>query len=407
MKRLFTIFIALVVSSSISASAQQTESKPLDKVLFDTNPFKGNWFVQLGAGALYFNGNYDTDMRFGNQIAPSADLFVGKWLAPTIGVRAGVHGLFLNTHSSTESPYAGLNESGATSGRPDWTDSYGQRYYNTNIHADALFNVTNMICGYSDDRVYEFIPYAGVGLMQGYKDNKWTDIAFDLGLLNNFNISKRFNLYVDIAAVAFKNEYSGRGVTRDFTVSATAGLSYKFSKQVGWLPVPAAVPSFKKEYEDLQKKYTAQSNELDESIKRHQEQQEELENAINELKKKLAEVGLNTPELLITFKIGSAELNNLALVNISNYAKSIKSTTESGNKITFAITGYADKFTGSESFNNKLSQERAEAVKSLLVDEFGVAEDSVEVKFEGGVDNMFYDDRTLSRSVILAPVSVR
>ncbi len=388
MKRLFTIFIALVVSSSISASAQQAET--IRNVEIGTNPLQGNWFVQLGAGAIYFNGNFTSDMQFGRQIAPSADLNVGKWFTPTFGARLGVHGLYLNTHNSTISSHSTINELN--------DGTYDQRFYNTNIHADALFNVTNMVCGYRADRVYEFVPYAGIGLMQGYKGNNWTDIAFDFGILNNFNISERFGLYIDVAAVTFKNEYSGRGVTRDFTISATAGLSYKFGK-CGWAaPVPVVVSTgiSQADFDNVKNANASQQDEINKL-------KDDLENAQTEMQNKLKASGFPAPELLVTFKIGSAELDNLTLVNLGKYAKSIKDATEAGNEISFTLTGYADKFTGSDSFNNKLSQERADAVKSVLVDDFGVAEDKLDVKFEGGVDNMFYDDRKLSRSVILSP----
>lgn len=32
-----------------------------------------------------------------------------------------------------------------------------------NFHGDVLLNLTNMFCGYKEDRVYSFIPYVGAG----------------------------------------------------------------------------------------------------------------------------------------------------------------------------------------------------------------------------------------------------
>ena len=64
-------------------------------------------------------------------------------------------------------------------------------------------------------------------------------------------------------------------------------------------------------------------------------------------------------------------------------AKGIKAT----DKV-FTITGYADKGTGSAEYNMKLSKKRAEAVRDLMVNEFGVG-------------NMFYDDAKLSRVAIV------
>ena len=30
-----------------------------------------------------------------------------------------------------------------------------------NFHGDVMLNLSNMICGYREDRLYSFIPYAG------------------------------------------------------------------------------------------------------------------------------------------------------------------------------------------------------------------------------------------------------
>ena len=32
-----------------------------------------------------------------------------------------------------------------------------------NFHGDVMLNLSNMICGYREDRLYSFIPYAGAG----------------------------------------------------------------------------------------------------------------------------------------------------------------------------------------------------------------------------------------------------
>ena len=73
---------------------------------------------------------------------------------------------------------------------------------------------------------------------------------------------------------------------------------------------------------------------------------------------------------------------------------------ENNRKVVYTIIGYADKGTGSKTRNERLSKARAEAVYDCLVKEFGVPEATLNVAYEGGVDNMFYDDPRLSRAVI-------
>ena len=54
---------------------------------------------------------------------------------------------------------------------------------------------------------------------------------------------------------------------------------------------------------------------------------------------------------------------------------------------TFLITGYADSETGNAELNNKLSQERAEALAAELV-KMGVSNDRIQTVAAGGVDTL-------------------
>ena len=65
------------------------------------------------------------------------------------------------------------------------------------------------------------------------------------------------------------------------------------------------------------------------------------------------------------------------------------------------VIGYADAGTGSKGLNMKLSEKRAQVVYDCLVNEFGVKASQLQMDYKGGVENMFYDDPRLSRSVII------
>ena len=56
---------------------------------------------------------------------------------------------------------------------------------------------------------------------------------------------------------------------------------------------------------------------------------------------------------------------------------------ENGKKV--VVTGYADSKTGNASWNQTLSEKRAETVKKALVD-MGVKEEDIEVSGQGGVN---------------------
>jgi len=84
-------------------------------------------------------------------------------------------------------------------------------------------------------------------------------------------------------------------------------------------------------------------------------------------------------DLLITFKLGSAELTPQAKANARAFAAALNSPALSGYR--FAIEGHADA-SGSPARNQALSESRAQAVKSFLVTE-GVAAERLEAKGYG------------------------
>ena len=72
------------------------------------------------------------------------------------------------------------------------------------------------------------------------------------------------------------------------------------------------------------------------------------------------------------------------------------------NDVVYTVSGYADEATGNKSINERLSKERAEAVYNCLVKEYGVDAKQLEVRYYGGVNNMFYNDPRLSRATIIS-----
>ena len=97
----------------------------------------------------------------------------------------------------------------------------------------------------------------------------------------------------------------------------------------------------------------------------------------------------------VVFEIAKSELSKESKSNLAILAEIIKT-----NNLHYTITGYADEGTGTESINQRLSRERAQAVYDCLVNEYNVPASMLKVDYKGGVGNMFYDDPSLSRAVI-------
>ena len=101
---------------------------------------------------------------------------------------------------------------------------------------------------------------------------------------------------------------------------------------------------------------------------------------------------------IIYFPINVSSLSNADRAQLEMVAEMIR---KSGAETRFSVIGYADKATGSPEINEVLSRERAISVKEYLVNEFGISADRLDASWSGGVDNMFFNDPSLSRVVII------
>ena len=158
------------------------EVKDADKYRVETNRFGANWFAGIGAGAQMYFGDHDRQMRFVDRITPNFEAYFGKWFTPGIGIRLGANGYKIKGVSGWTGHNNGipsLNRGNYGGFITDWNPAThtGKVYQHANVgyplyeteqqyihaHADVLFNLTQMVCGYNEDRFYSLIPYAGLG----------------------------------------------------------------------------------------------------------------------------------------------------------------------------------------------------------------------------------------------------
>ena len=382
------VLSALLLITGMSVYAQEDYSKSLkttttivenaDKYKVETNRFWSNWFVTAGGGGLIFFGDHNMQMKFGDRLSPALDIGFGKWFTPGIGIRFMYSGLTIK--GATQN---GSHSTGKVYDASQWLDE--QKFDFMNIHGDVLFNASNLLCGYNEKRFWSVTPYVGLGWILTWESPRARNFNASIGLINSFRLSSAFDLNLEVRGTATKDEFDGErgGRKEEGLLSVTVGVTYKFPRRT-WGRSTVKTITFS-----------------DEELRLMREQLKAMNDENNRLKDELATSNKVTERvvetnILVTFQISRYALSNEARVNIGFQAKIMK---ENKNAV-YTIIGYADKGTGTKEFNQFLSKARAEAVYNCLVNEFGVPASQLKITYEGGVDNMFYDDPRVSRAVI-------
>ncbi|MFI3333508.1 MAG: hypothetical protein SNI51_08380 [Rikenellaceae bacterium] len=155
MKRSILTTAVLLMSMMLSSVSAQTRESG-DVIIGADDTFCNNWFISGGVGTSMYAGESDRFGDFGGRLATAIDLSVGKWFSPYIGARAQYNGTQLKGYSFQES-------STFAYGDVDSDGLYKQKWSYMHLHFDAMLNLSNLICGYDQDRAYSLIPYAGIG----------------------------------------------------------------------------------------------------------------------------------------------------------------------------------------------------------------------------------------------------
>ena len=373
MKSKLVILSLLLAGTAVSAGAQTKEKYYSEK-------FKDNIFVSAGVGAQACVNPDNFDYGIGNAITPLIHISVGKLFNPIWGVRGQVAGLWSTLYS----------ERGQVEGT--YAEVKNKKYFT--LRADAMYNLSNSICGYNPQRLFTLSVFAGPGLTfaktYGKQDKLNALINGSVGLMGQFNVNKYLDINIEargeVSPSIFGNQSSAY---TDGAVSLTAGVTYTFGGK-NFVSCGAKVDQ------------NAINNEVNKYRSELAQAQADLANAKNAMsnsskpmtKEVVKEIQVAGPRAIF-FKLGGAHIDDYGMVNIQLAAKILKANPDKKYK----IAGYADKATGSASINQKLSEKRAQAVYDALIKE-GVDKDQLELVGFGGTANMF-GKNYLNRVVIL------
>lgn len=379
MKKFF-LAIAIVALAATNVMAQ--DAIPVKKYSVATNSFWANWFVQVGANAhMMYSDQEQHDLgffRFKERANIGAALAIGKWFTPSIGLRTKFRA------------YRTRRVNGEGISNPGFTYVGGEE--------DVMFNLSNLFCGYNETRVWNFIPYAGVGLYYATK-SKNLENTFNVGIMNTWRLGKRVGIFFDVYAMWMDGNFDGSSKAQhdwtrerklwlrhwDKQLGVDLGLTFNISKTTGWAKVPDvdALMAMNKEQVDALNASLREQQDENARLRNMLANQQPAQTNVQTETKVIKEKELVGAAASVFFNINSSKIaSRKDLVNVKELAEYAKN-----NNAKIVVTGYADSKTGSSATNSKLSQARAEAVAAELV-KMGVNKDNIECVAAGGVDNL-------------------
>ena len=362
-----------IASIAMVSFAQETVSEvvvPTKKNSVATNSFGSNWFIDVNVGAQAALPVITRGEGLFDHITPAVSAHVGKWHTPGFGWRIGYNGYSVK-------PYEDLDE---------------LSYYN--VHFDALFNLHNLIGGYKEKRVWNAIPYLGFGyganldIPGANKSKKAGSLIANYGLLNTFRIAQRWAINLELGAQMAKKDFlyetfNFKSNGYDYIFHATVGVTFRLGKCT-WDNTP--------DLDAIMALNAAALAELNAQLQAKESENSQLKSQLTAAKNALSQAQIkikqleNEPNYLdvaqsVFFSFNSSKIaSKKEIINLQSLADAAKNA---GVKI--SVVGYADSATGSASYNQKLSEARANAVAEKLV-ELGVPQSQLVVEGKGGVD---------------------
>lgn len=364
-------FLMVLAFASVSVAGMAQSETPELKHSVATNSFWSNWFIQANLAGTAFYSSQENNLDLSK--SPLKDfrsnlglsVAIGKWFTPGLGLRTKVNGFWGRTVSG------------------DDAKANASKYWQAN--EQVLFNLSNMICGYNPDRVWNFIPYIGGGIGRNMSYNSYA-MGLQAGLLNEFRLSRKVALNLDLSWGMHEPDFDGNTVanassrspkSKDRDLNLEIGLTYNLGKAT-WNKVP--------DVDAINALHQSQLDALNAQLADANAENDRLNDLIKNHKCPEATAAVTVKE------VASIPVSVFFNINKSKIAsrkdlQNVKAMTEANKDAKFVVTGYADSRTGSAAYNQALSQKRAETVANELV-KMGVSRDNIEIVAKGGVADL-------------------
>ena len=378
MKMKKTILSCLMLLAGLSASAQ--EQKGTTEYVFEPH-----WYVQVQpVGAQYTLGEVD----FKDLLSYNVQAAVGRQFTKLWGARLAVNAWQSKAGSKYE--YAGKEY------------KWNWKYIAPSI--DGTLNLSNALCGYNPNRVFNLSAFAGIGLNIGFSNDKAADAktaiknevlandntGFDplpylwdgtkvrlfgqAGLIADFKINDNWSINAEVAANTLSDKYNSKKAKNwDWYFNALLGVKYNFGKTYSTRFIPAPEPEIR---------YV---EKIVEKVVEVPAKAEEPEAKAEPLRRD------------IFFAIGKTVIRKSEQQKVNEVVEYLKANPEA--KVN--VTGYADAGTGNDRINDRLAAGRADVVVKALK-KAGISASRISYDSKGARVQPFADNDSNRVSIVIA-----
>lgn len=345
-----TILLSVLALGALTINAQT--------VVVKGGGFWDNWSMGVQGGAtMKMSGE-----GFFKSARPAFGLTLGKQWTPILGMDIQGMGYVNTTNSST---------------MIDASD----------VSLIGRMNLMNLFAGYNGmPRPFEVETVTGLGWLHHYMTGSGDtdDLSARIGLNFNFNLGEDAAWTLGIKPAVLFNltgEYPSKKLAfnrNKANMEILLGLTYHFADGDGNRHFalvnaidPLALAAMNEEINDLREVIVAKDVELvglaDELMV--------VQNQLNQARNKEMETTGQTIKILesvVAFPFNQSDVQTSQMPSLEHVANYLKDNPDA--KIT--VNGYASP-EGTEEYNLQLSQRRADAVKNILVDKYGIATDRI------------------------------
>ena len=345
-----TILLSVLALGALAINAQT--------VVVKGGGFWDNWSMGVQGGAtMKMSGE-----GFFKSARPAFGLTLGKQWTPILGMDIQGMGYVNTTNSST---------------MIDASD----------VSLIGRMNLMNLFAGYNGmPRPFEVETVTGLGWLHHYMTGSGDtdDLSARIGLNFNFNLGEDAAWTLGIKPAVLFNltgEYPSKKLAfnrNKANMEILLGVTYHFADGDGNRHFtlvnaidPLALAAMNEEINDLREVIVAKDVELvglaDELMV--------VQDQLNEARNKEIEATGQTIKILesvVAFPFNQSDVQTSQMPSLEHAANYLKDNPDA--KIT--VNGYASP-EGTEEYNLQLSQRRADAVKNILVDKYGIAADRI------------------------------